>query len=129
MKTRIARRTPADTTCFKKSIQLARLGFESSTVKTPEFKAFAQVFKKELTQELNKIGAKLTDYSVGHFDVSGFFKVLDQYYYFSIPDVRWNPADMNILVRTAKNEHDYTGGSNHFVTASRFNKEIGRIVR
>jgi hypothetical protein len=110
---------------MKKTRQLLEGGFESSSTKTPEFKAFAKVFKKEFTQELKTINCTNIKFSVGHFYISGFFtdETTQQAYYFSIPDVRelsygifHNPnSSMNMLLyRTAKDYKDYTGGMNRY---------------
>lgn len=94
---------------------LINAGFESSSGKTPEFKSFATKFKNDFKKELDSIGAKMTAYSVGHFYVSGFFRTkTDKCIYFSISDVR-SFMDTKILVRTARDEKDYTGGVNQYV--------------
>ena len=92
--------------------------FESSSIKTPEFKQFARDFKSDLQKLLggNK-DYKIVAYNVGHFYVSGFIKneQTEKLAYFSISDVRFfsNAWFNDILIRTAKDIKDYTGGSNH----------------
>jgi hypothetical protein len=56
---------------MKKTVELLKAGFESSSGKTPEFMHFTRVFKKEFTSELKSIGATDINFSVGHFYVSG----------------------------------------------------------
>ena len=90
--------------------------FGSSSVNTPEFNSFFIKFKKEFTKELKKLNATEIQFSKGHFYLSGFFKVNEQYYYFSLSDVRNSFGyPSNLLIRTAKNNKDYTGSSNNFV--------------
>lgn len=89
--------------------------FESSSSKTPEFSTFARAFKKAISKELESVGAKLTDFSVGHFYISGFFKKGEQLFYFSISDVR-HGFGTELLYRTATSNKDYTGGSNQYVS-------------
>jgi len=52
----------------------------------------------------------------GHYYFSGFATKKNKVIYFSIPDVRygWSSDGMNLLVRTAKDYKDYTGGSNNY---------------
>jgi hypothetical protein len=109
---------------MKESIKLLEAGFESSSGKTPEFKHFARVFKKEFTQELKSIDATDIVFNVGHFYISGFFTINGQVYYFSIPDVRGmnyclanNPDSCmcQLMYRTAKHYKDFTGGQNRYV--------------
>ena len=53
----------------------------------------------------------------GHYEFSAFIKNnKEQYIYISISDVRFfkNEWFGHILIRTAKNEKDYTGGQNRY---------------
>jgi len=89
--------------------------FESSSSKTPEFKAFASDFKKEIKRQATIYGLALSSFNIGHFYVSGFLQVRDNFVYFSCSDVRYFPNDWknNLLYRTARDIKDFTGGSNH----------------
>lgn len=91
-----------------------------------EFDEFFELFKRSFTYELKKIKAKEIVFSKGHFYLSGFFKLGEQSYYFSISDVRhW--IDVRILVRRATSYTDYTGGNNNYVKIeSGMAKEIAR---
>lgn len=105
---------------MKKTLAILAIGLESSSVITPELKNFSSTFKKEFTKELESIGAKLTAYSLGHFFVSGFFKKDGKCFYFSFGDVREmefrSGSDISLLYRTARDEKDYIGGYNNWVT-------------
>jgi len=102
---------------MQKTITLLNKGFESASFKTPQFIEFAKTFKKEFINELKTIGAVLTDYNVGHFYLSVFFKVGDKCYYFSLNDVRDSglEGEISLLYRTARNNKDLTGGHNCYV--------------
>jgi len=52
----------------------------------------------------------------GHYYFSGFATKNNKAIYFSIPDVRygWSSDGNNLLIRTAKDYKDYTGGSNNY---------------
>ena len=62
--------------------------------------------------------ADFTDikFSNGHYYFSGFATKNNKVIYFSIPDVRysWSSDGLNLLIRTAKDYKDYTGGSNNY---------------
>ncbi len=88
-------------------MKFSQTNFEQSSYKTPEFIAFAKEFKKQIKAELNKVGAELNSFNVGHFYLSGFFYKGEQCYYFS-----WHNGDSNLMYRTAKDTRDFTGGSN-----------------
>ena len=99
--------------------------FEGSSEKTPEFRAFARDFKKELKAQLMP-GMKLVEYLVGHFYVSGFIQGKGLVY-FMTTDVRFD-QDLwfnHLLIRTAKDTRDFTGGPNHY---TRF-ADIGESVK
>jgi c-di-GMP-related signal transduction protein len=52
--------------------------------------------------------------SNGYYYFSGFAKKNEHIIYFSIGDTRTNILGNKLLVRTAKNYKDFTGGSNNF---------------
>lgn len=107
--------------------------FGSGVRNSPEFHDFFEKFKKSFTYQLKRLNATEIEFSKGHFGLSGFFKVNSQYYYFSLSDVRHNlhstnyDGKINLLMRTAKHNKDYTGGSNNFVTIQ--NKMYKGIAR
>ena len=109
-------------TCEK----LLRGDFESSSDTTDEFKDFARVFKREFKELLADNLCCPTLFNRGHFYLSGFFR--DQYdncRYWSISDVRSPSTTM--LVRSAKDEKDFTGGSNTFFDMG-LPEELGTIL-
>lgn len=91
--------------------------FESSAMHTDEFIAFAKDFKKYLLKQIRN-DFELIGWSKGHFEVSGFLKNRKnkKFVYFSISDVRHFPDAWynTLLIRTAKDKKDYTGGSNDY---------------
>ena len=104
--------------------------FESSSVATEEWNAFAKDFKKHIKSQLPD-GSELLDFHKMHFEVSGFVKRGEKYVYFSISDVRhfrdeWHN---NMLIRTAEHDKDYTGGSNGFTTLTDFKKKVDYLLR
>jgi len=117
---------------MKQTIKLLNKGFESSTVKTPEFLTFARTFKKEISKELTERQCTNITLSVGHFYCSGFFtSPTGQIYYFSISDVRsynenYGGHFSSLLYRTAKSYQDYTGGCNQYV---KFEKDMVQNMR
>ena len=100
---------------MNKAIRATQAHFESSTGKTPEYQAWHRLFKREFTALLTQLGA--TSIQIGkmnHFDMSGFFTIQNQIWYFRIEDVRWSKDKM--LIRTAQSFKDYTGGHNQYVS-------------
>ncbi len=102
--------------------------FESSSSLTPQFDAFSRVFKKEFTKFLKQYKTTKVVFSVSHFDITGFFGMPDNsIWYFSVGDVRWNKN--NMLIRTAKDYNDFTGGSNCSISLKDFNSFKGEFER
>lgn len=111
--------------------------FGSGSYTTKQFDEFFEDFKKSFTYQLKKLKAKEIEFSKGHFYLSGFFKVGEQFYYFSIGDVRhgfdcvmqWDGNyKVKMLIRTAEHNKDYTGGMNrHVFIENGMAKEIARV--
>ena len=106
---------------MKKTLALLAKGFESSSQTTNEFKGFVRTFRSEVTKGLKTLGATDIKITSGHFYVSGFFKVGEQWYYLSLSDVRGSEfliaqgRSVQMLYRTAEHNKDFTGGGNRYV--------------
>ena len=90
--------------------------FESSSSLTPEFAQFRKEIKSYIKKQLDKDLELIMPFGTLHFAFSGFIKnkLTGKFVYFSCDDVRYskNAWHNNLLIRTALNEKDYTGGSN-----------------
>jgi hypothetical protein len=106
--------------------------FESSSSRTPEYSAFEREFKKELVKQLPE-NCELVNWSRGHFEVSCFIKnaISGRFAYLSTSDVRYFPDEWynNLLIRTAKHEKDYTGGSNDSSDWKNLKKNLERLFK
>jgi hypothetical protein len=80
-----------------------------------DFKDFYRKEKKRLTAIFKEKGCTNIKMDYGFYFFSGFFTAPSgQVYYFSASDVRhWGYE--RLLIRTAKDYKDYTGGCNQFV--------------
>lgn len=113
---------------FANLIQQGYSHFGSGSYNSEEFNKFFKGFKKAFTTRLKRLNATDIQFSKGHFYLSGFFTVDEQAYYFSISDVRSNWGNPRLLVRTAENYKDYTGGANNYVPIdNHIEKGIARI--
>jgi len=100
---------------MKKALQATKQTFKSFCQKTPEYLAWHKLFKKEFTKFCkNQQISEIQFSKPNHFDLSGFFRTQNgQAWYFRIEDVRWSKESM--LLRKAKDFHDFIGGINCFV--------------
>ena len=106
--------------------QFSQLGYSE------EFKKFAREFKKALLDQV-KDDFILEAYSPGTYYISGFIKhkETDQHLYFSTSDVRFFPDEFinNVLIRTADDVKDYTGGMNHYTPLAQLGEKAGRLIK
>jgi len=103
--------------------------FSSGGTTGEDFKRFARDFRKSIKEKLPE-RAELVNWNNGHYYVSGFVKRENKYVYFSISDVRFFKDDWygHILIRTAENDKDYTGGSNCFILLESFTREVDKLL-
>lgn len=99
---------------MKGTIDALQRGFESAPNKTPEFLAFARTFKREFKKQVEAYHlVEGWKWSVNHFEVSGFFRVRGgACYYFATGDVRGFAQRRGLLLRSARDFRDFTGGPN-----------------
>ena len=107
--------------------------FESSCYKTPEFMAFARMFRSHIQKQAKENGLEVTNFSSGHFYCSGFLRNINtgKFAYFSISDVRHFPDSWinDVLLRAAEHEKDYTGGRNQSVNIQDIGREALEITQ
>ena len=103
--------------------------FSSGPIIGDDFKLFAKDFKETIKNKIPK-DAKIIKYNVNHYFISGFIKRNGKYAYFSTADVRHFTDEWynNILIRTAKDLEDYTGGSNNFTSLDNFGEIINFVL-
>ena len=99
-----------------KLIDIINRHYESSSSVTEEYKVAKRDFRSVLKKMFK--GDNVIIGSCPHFEFTGFINRGMKYVYFSTSDLRWK-SDM--LVRTAKNDTDWTGGHNNFV---RYNEDF-----
>lgn len=103
--------------------------FISTSGKSKQCSQFGMDLKKALKNDLG------TEYdveiSIGHFYISGFVNKVgtDKYVYFSVEDLRDNDNGFgDVLFRSAENNKDYRGGSNHFCNLYELDVKIKELL-
>ena len=106
--------------------------FESSSGRTPEFMAFAKMYKEWFRKQCVAYGLRLISWSEGHFYCSAFVESVKtgKMAYMSFSDVRHFPGSWatNILVRTAKDGKDYSGGANNYANLETVGDRLQRLT-
>lgn len=89
--------------------------------KSQEFLRFSRDFRSTVKDIATELGGEVEAFHVGHYDVSGFIHRDGKHVFFSYSEPRHMPIDLlrddcmqGILIRTAKDARDSTGGMNHF---------------
>jgi len=103
--------------------------FTSGPTADADFRFFAKHYRKFVRTNLPR-ASTLAEFSIGHYELSGFIQRQDRFVYFSISDVRHFPGKWidNILVRTAKHARDYTGGPNNYTNLAGFRDEVDHLL-
>ena len=101
-------------------------------MRTAEFKAFVDSFRKEVNSQLAYLSLELVGFNTMHFCASGFVRNTNtgNLAYFSISDVRFffDQWYNHVLYRTAKHEKDYSGGMNQYCSLPNLGENLLRIT-
>lgn len=109
---------------------------DDGAILSVDFKNFARDMKNALRFELTALGIKIVEFNVGHYYVSAFCERDGRYVYLSYSMPRYAPVSLDgidplngFLYRQAKNEKDYTGGTNHFCNWKSLSTNIDSLIR
>ena len=110
------------------------LDYEFSTgVYTGEdYKTFQTKYINYLRSICKENGWQLINVGRNHYSFSAFITDTENHYiYLSISDVRFfrNEWFTNVLIRTAKSEKDYTGGSNKYYSLPVLQFAIHKLLK
>ena len=85
---------------------------DAGAYKSDDFIVFARAMRSAIQNEVKIIGAKVVNFSVGHYDVSGFVEKEGRYVYFSY-----------------KGPKDYSGEHNYFTNIMSFRSSVDSLLR
>ena len=126
--------TRTKTTCYEEEVpktldDFREWTFSSGGTAGEDFKIFARKFKSFVKKQL-PLTCSLVSFSSGHYFLSGFITKNSKYVYFSTSDVRYFPGKWasDILIRTAKDSKDYTGGCNNTTTIKNFVVAVNNLL-
>lgn len=98
-----------------------------------DYKSFQTKYINYLKSMCKENKWQLVNVGKNHYCFSAFIKggIENRYVYISISDVRYfaNEWYNHILVRTAKNEVDYKGGFNNFVTLENLESKVASLLK
>lgn len=98
-----------------------------------DYKSFQTKYINYLKSMCMENNWQLINATKNHYCFSAFIKggIENKYVYISISDVRYftNEWYNHILVRTAKNEVDYKGGFNNFVTLENLESKVASLLK
>ena len=99
---------------MKKVLELIESGFETTQTESGIDKMKLQRVARLLNNMLRKKGATSSKLKVNHVDISGFVQFGDKFIYVSLSNIGWSLCH-TVLVRTAKDNKDYSGGANNWI--------------
>lgn len=86
---------------------------------------FLPIAEKEMKSIARLIGAELVEFNPMHFEYSAFLKKDNKFIYVSVGDVRYSKNWYDcVLYRSAKNEKDYSGGSNNYCSYNELGEKM-----
>lgn len=99
-------------------------------VVSDDYKSFQTKYKNFIKKVCQANGYELVNFSPNHYEFSCFIKGNDKYVYMSISDVRHfkNEWYNRILVRYAKNESDYHGEFNQYVSLTNLEAKLVKML-
>lgn len=104
--------------------------FSSGGITGEDYKKFERAYRAYLRELATKNGLELASFLKGHYNFSCFIRDAEtkECLYISISDVRYFEHEWHdqILVRTAHDIKDYTGGTNHRVSLNQLDRYIKR---
>ena len=101
--------------------------YDSTT--SPSFNAWVQAVNRELRRLCRTCGGKMLKFSPNHYTWTCFIASQSgQVWYLSCSDVRHFPSQ-GILFRTAKNNTDYTGGSNQWTPPEELTNTVKKLLK
>jgi len=93
----------------------------------PDFNSYANKLKTKIKEHIKNTGIELVSFEKNYYYVSGFLKKNNEFVYFSTSDYRNIFKNDKILIRTAKNKKDFTGGRNNFTSINDFGNNINKL--
>lgn len=104
--------------------------FSSGCYTGEDYKQFQTKYVNYLRSLCKQNGWELVNVGRNHYEFTAFIKSDNRYVYFSISDVRYwqNEWYKRILIRTANNEKDYTGGNNNYTSLPNLQSAVGNLL-
>ena len=105
--------------------------FSTGAITGEDYKTFERKYISYLKGICKQNNWDFIKANKNHYCFSAFLKVKGRYIYLSISDVRYfeNEWYKNILIRTAQNDRDYTGGSNHYTNLESLETNILKLIQ
>lgn len=104
--------------------------FSSGSSTGSDYKSFETKYRNILKEICKNINVELVKFSKNHYSFSAFMKRDNNYVYLSISDVRGNNSwKDHILIRTAENDKDYTGGPNQYTILKNLSSKIDEMLQ
>lgn len=104
--------------------------FSSGGSTGTDYKSFQTKYKNILKEIASNIGGELVSFNKNHYEFSAFVEKSGKFAYISISDVRHfsNEWSNRILVRTAKDKKDFSGGMNQYAKLRELEDKLEKVL-
>lgn len=110
-------------------VKLTSKGLQSSSGLTQEWKTTYTKTSGLLKKLFTKMGCANIKLTRGHFYLSGFLTAPNgEIFYINLSSFDMFGIE-NMLIRTAKDYKDFTGGSNNYVSINNIEEDLKRIIK
>lgn len=89
---------------------------------------FANAYKEIVEKQIQSYNYELVNFSPNWCECSGFITDGQYYVYFNSGDYRFSDIYEDVLIRTAKSDHDYSGGMNNRCTLETIGKTANKLI-
>lgn len=97
----------------------------------PQTREFTKIYRQMIKSMIKNEGWELSSPTLGYCVVSFFIHNQNKYVYVNTSDFRWGNEEWrnHILIRTAKNDKDYLGGSNYYTSLEEFVDDVKYLFK
>lgn len=118
---------------INKLIAIVNSDYDHEIPDVPRGKAFTKTYSSMIKKICAENGWTCIPHE-GYCEATGFITDGNHYVYYNSGDCRWSVSRFqyewkdHILIRTAQNNHDYHGGSNHYTNLTDFANKARELL-
>lgn len=116
---------------LQKLLEIERKDYNAECVERYRSMEWCKELKKKVRKAGKDAGFNLAEFHNGYCEASGFIEKEGKVIYFSFGDYRFDICGRkwynDVLIRTAKDTKDFTGGTNRYTTFADFETDVLKL--